>query len=272
MDKRKLVLFFSMPILLGLAVIFDQSRRAQDLLFTIPPAAVVPLESVQNSLAPVGVPVQRKLAFSSAKKNSDWKEFKSKFGAELEPTFSDDGKLVRILGHVNQGTKASGNFHPDDPQKVIARAHEVLKAASHLLKLQKEWPLEDPRVSGNEVSAQVSFHETHLGIPLSPYGGVKLDLGADGELLELASQYVPEVQVSGAKSLDAQSAQTKAIAAVMGGGHAEGGSEVIWATSAFAQNGPVLAYHAYEYMVDGRQVIVDAQNGKVLFRRDRRQY
>ncbi len=193
-----------------------------------------------------------------------WEEFKKRFGSELKPIFSG-GHLASARGGPGVGTRAAEGFRIDERRRVVARAREIVEAASGLLGLRTEFPLGDPALNQSAVSAQVFFEQTHQGVPLAPRGAVTVDLGTQGELLGLYSDYVPDVTISDEEKITAEQARVRA-----GIGYrepAEGGRAVYWLLGMGRS-----ARRAYEFIVEGQRVVVDAGTGAVLSRREKRHY
>jgi hypothetical protein len=225
-------------------------------------SAQVPPKSAALSLSPTPSPIPHRPLDAER----EWKEFTKKFGSELKPEFSKGGQLVKVTGN---GTKAKMNhpeFRPDEPKMAISRAREVIAAADELMGVRSDWPLESVATKGTPLSAQVFFNQTHEGMTVEPVGNIKIDLGADGELTGLYSDYAPQIIVTNEVRLDSEQAKANLLASIRNPAHVEGGSRVIWMVS--ERDGHV----AYQFSVDGRQVVVDAENGKILYTRDRRNF
>lgn len=207
-----------------------------------------------------------------AARDALWKNFREKFGQDLEPRFSSDGHLISVRGRPGRGKPHPG-FSPEDPRKALARAKEILEAANDLIGVTPDWPLEQPIAKGSKISAQVYFKEAASGVALAPFGSVWVDLDSQGGLLGLDSSYVPHPEVVNSASLDSGDARMRALASVPDGGSSlkvVGGDAVLWVER--DPNGVAQARYAYQYYVQGRQVIVDASSGAILHKRDVRQY
>lgn len=197
-------------------------------------------------------------------------ELKKRFGRDLMITFSG-GRLASVRGGPGFGARAGAGFRIDDRRRVVARAREIVEAAAGLLGLRPDFPLGDPALNQSAVSAQVFFEQTHHGIPLAPRGAVTVDLGPQGELLGLYSDYVPDVSVSvdpGGSRADEEKITAEQARIRAGVGYreqAEGGRQVYWLLGISPS-----ARLAYEFIVEGNRVVVDAGTGAVLSRRDRR--
>lgn len=198
--------------------------------------------------------------------------FRERFGASLVFERAADGSLIAIRGALGKGAKAEAGFRTDDVTLVRARALEILSAAGELIGLNSELPSGDPLTRTGPVSAQVYFHETWRGIALEPLGSVSVDLGPQGELLNLSSNYVSDVRVSGERRVSSSDARKQAEASVATSAlPTSGGRPIVW-VSRGPLGQPVQGRQAFDFDVGGRQVVVDAENGKILSSRDRRQY
>lgn len=195
-----------------------------------------------------------------------------RFGQGLKPEFTKEGILSAVRG-AREGSRPTANFRPEDPQAAIERAREVLRALEGALGLQAHSPLEDPAARNNANSAQVYFQQKIEGRPLAPYGSVTVDLGPNGELLGLDSAYVRDVRTAGTHQLTVEQARVRARSAAAGqvgaGSRVDGGHSLYWLASPGGQSR--LARPAYEFDAGGVQVIVDAEDGRILSKRDQRQ-
>jgi len=138
-----------------------------------------------------------------------WQQFLQEYGPGLVAEFSSDGHFVSAHNKPGDGAPAGSDFSPEDPEKAIARARQILTSAHDLLELRKEWPLENAAARSGSISAQVYFNETHDGVQLAPVGGVKVDLGSRGELLGLYSEYASHVDITNQVTLDPEEARQK---------------------------------------------------------------
>jgi hypothetical protein len=206
---------------------------------------------------------------SSPHRDSEWAQFTEKFGSNLRAEFAENGQLVSVQGQIDSGNATVSGFRPQDPQKAIDRAQDIVAAAQKLLGVKNEWPLGKPVTQGSPISAQVFMTETYRGMRVAPVGSLKVDLGPQGELLALYSNYASEVRVTNEAVLSSAEAQIKALSVVNSpqdtAVRVDGGEKVVWVTG---NEGRI----AYQFMVRGREVIVDAQTGKILHSRDKRQF
>jgi hypothetical protein len=235
-----------------------------------PSGAVSPAPPVASP-QPVGAPVPPRHASGD---RDAWKDFSGRFGAELKASRDERGKLMAIRGAPGSGERAGTGYSPEDEAQVRLRAREILAAAAGLLELEADSGLGEPRVRTGPVSAQAWFPQRVDGLEVEPAGGVTVDLGSQGELLNLSSDYVPGVQVTNQRSLVPDQARARAEAAVPGESGSlptVGGKPVIWVTRSGPGGAPV-GRQAYDFNVAGRQVVVDAGDGEILFKRDRRQF
>lgn len=200
-------------------------------------------------------------------------EFKSRFGLSLELGVDSAGCLVSVKGTPQKATPADGKFAPSDSAQAIVRAREVIRAASEFLCVDATWPLGEPIVSSSPFSAQASFHETRDGLPVLPFGAVSITLGPKGELLGLDSSYSGGGAIANERKLSQDEARAKVSAALPSdtdySGKALEGRPILW-VAARTDGGTSTVLHAYEYFSHGKQVIVDAGNGAILLKRERR--
>lgn len=175
-----------------------------------------------------------------------WKEFTRRYGSDLEPRYSTDGRLASL-----RGTGTPARSFQATSEGAEKRALEVLAAASALLGIEDALPLSNPKSVVTPNSGQVHFQESYEGSPIAPYGTVSVRLGAQGELLGIDSMYVPGVRPSNRRPSSPGP-----------------GSLVVWLSSPTPGSG---ARWAYETRENGQQIVRDAETGAVLFRRDRRQ-
>lgn len=201
------------------------------------------------------------------RKDLKLQQFKDKFGKDLVIAFDERGRLASVKGKMGSNMKADEGFTPDDPQKAIKRAKEILEAAGSLIGLNSSLPLGDPRVKTGNISAQVYFQEFVRDVPVAPVGNITVDLGPEGELIGLYSDYNGDLKVGNSFRIDSSQAKDMAVSAAITnestGLKTEGGSRVIWTNGNEGRC-------AYDFTVGSRQVIVDAETGKVIFQRDRR--
>ena len=271
MEQRK----FGQGVVWGVVVFLTIIVVESNLKRTMPPVSRSPSAPIaSNEKLPTGTVKNHALAkgtiripasqgLSPADQAALWEKFKDKFGGDLQAVYQPDGRLAIIKG-ASRAIPAAKGFRSDDPQMAIARAKEVLEAASAMIGVHAELPLENPIARGNEMATQVFFQETSGGISIAPTGTVTIQLGSEGEVKGLYADYMPDIQIGNDVAVDAAQAR-KAVE----GTRVEGGSQVIWMMDA---GSPATALHAYQYSADGRQVIVDAQTGKVIFKRDRRAF
>jgi hypothetical protein len=155
-------------------------------------------------------------------------------------------------------------FDPSSREKAIARAESILKKHAKASGIDRK-ALGEPRVRVGEASAQVFYKQNFEGAKVIPYGNVTVDLGPKGELLALDSDYVPEPRSENRRVLSAKEAMPASAS----------GLETIVGAPVFFMAYPEAGSpgrHAYEYNIEGKQVLVDASNGQVIFQRDRRKY
>lgn len=194
-------------------------------------------------------------------------------GDELRVELSREGRLASIRGRVGSGNPSSGEFDPRSSQQALERAQEILGMTRELIGVSEEFPLGGAEVHPGEFSAQVYFAQmSREGIPVEPGGKVSLSLGTRGELIGLDSDYRADLEsVAGARVISSAAGAFSVQSALEAEGQSgaaariSGGRPVLWA----GQGGRPRP--AYEYSADGRRYFVDAQDGRILARRDERQ-
>jgi hypothetical protein len=211
-----------------------------------------------------------------------WENFVDRFGYHLQPVYSQNGELLSIQSIEGQSIElskravqeASSGFHSSHPGEVKIRAREILNAAKELIKIDPAWPLDREEVRSGPVSAQVFFQETYQGMPVLPGGSVKVDLGSAGELLALHSSYRPSVEIVNQPVLSSDQAKAQALQFIRQQEaeglssdkfHAGPGTKVVWVET---NQGHI----AYQFHLHGREIVVDAKTGEVLYSHDKRIY
>ena len=272
------ILGFFLIALAGAGIYFVSRRE------TVVPASRIDLSagkpSGSPSPSPSPMPVKSPHSVSvekvfQGKQAVRWKEFQNEFGNELKADFGVSGYLESLRGAPRSGRSAGPGFSIRDSEASIRRARDVIEAARELMGVQPEFPLTSPIAHTSEVSSQVTFRETLGDIPVAPRGTVTVDLGARGEVLGVSSDYVHNIHIVNTRNLDPEVAKTRAVAAIPDVNPSispSDGRPVIWVAGSAGKAGSVEGRHAFEYTVQGRQVIVDASNGEILHRRDRRDF
>jgi hypothetical protein len=219
-------------------------------------------------------------------------EGRSRFGEALKFEWADGNLLARVRGGVGLPGPAGGKFDPKDRARALSRAKEILQTFAPGLGDSEAVRFEVHSFRATGVSAQIEFQQEWDGVPLAPLGHVAVDLGPSGELLSLEADTLREVEVSNSRKLGEAQARERAQATLEATGDRDrdagvgvdaegkgerprmgGGRLVVWVSRTMPQgSGRVQARFAYEYSIQGRQVIVDAETGEILFRRDQRQF
>ena len=283
MGKRRILVLVALTVSVGVSVgtLIDHERTTYMTTAlnaspttpdTLTASAAKSIQAPQAGSKKLGNLTPNKKAISEA---AAWELFKDKFGDDLQVHFFGEGenrRVAEILSPTSTAKKAKSNFNPEDPQQSIQRAKEVLDAARELLGLSEELPLEQPTAEVDPDTIHVHFQETVDGVPLMPRGTITMDLGSQGEVLGIYSQYVRGVKIVNSRQLGTD--QAKALASLVlldqkAGMRVEGGRAIVWAKGV---DGEVEGRHAFEFNVQGRQVIIDAQTGKVLYSRDHRHF
>ncbi len=262
-------------LLAGIAVVSILKMEPREMFFSPPGRSTVNqgLTSVSKKMSGISsqsISIRKQETHS----RSAWDRFRDQFGEELQAQFGPNGKLGSIRGRVSEGKRAGADFDPENPAKAIARAREILVGAKELLGLAPGLSLAKPLAKTSATSAQVFFTETQGGVPLAPYGTVSVNLGSEGELVEMDSTAVSGIKPVNTVAMSPDTAKLSAESAVKETAPSAipttGGREVLWVPDPMGVNGVSEGRYAFEYWVQGRQVIVDASSGKVLYKRDRR--
>lgn len=198
-----------------------------------------------------------------------WEKLLIDFGPNLYPQFTLTAQLISVRGSPQNQKTSNGNFDPQNNFQAIKRAKEIISAASQLLGLHPSWPLEYVVSHGSSISAQVFLSESYEGMRVAPSGHIKVDLGPEGQLLALYSDYVSPEHVKKVANLSTSEAGLKALTIVtqMSGKQFQPsiGEKIIWVTGN-------QGYLAYEYKIRGQVIVIDADTGRVLSSRDKRNF
>ena len=165
-------------------------------------------------------------------------------------------------------------FDPKDRRQVQARALEIVTDLADQLGVDPR-VLGDAQITPGNYSAQVYFKEKINGFEVEPLGNLTLDLGKQGELLGLYSSWVHLSPPTGGYELSQRRAQSYLENLNLGAkdphSRTPDSQGVISGRSLMWVNEQSLR-PAYEFYAQGHQVIIDAQSGRVLSKRDRRQF
>lgn len=228
----------------------------------------------QRKTRPSKATVPNKKASEPLTTNQRIEFLKKRYGRDLDFDFLTDNQLASIEGKVGRNISSVEKFTPEDPKRILNRAKSILSDVSPLLSLKADSPLGDPRVQVGSHSAQVYYSQSYEGTPLVPYGALSINLGPKGELLGLYSEYVPNLKVSNEFRISIEEGQRVAVDSIARQLRdplkVDGARKIIWIKDLDADKGEAVGLRAYEYTVSGYQIVVDAQEAKVVQRRDRR--
>jgi hypothetical protein len=262
MMKTKKSILFSGLIIISWAIIALVGKRP-------PSAQVLPARSISEASSKPGTLPQ---IISASGARSEVLPAVADLQSKLGPVtveYLPDGRIASIRGKLGL-SPAGYPFHPEDASQAIARALEIIEWTRDSLGIRKSLPLGKPHYRGNTYSAQVSFRETAEGQPVYPFGSVSVDLGRDGELLGLYSNYLSQVQVSNASdpTLPVDQAKQQVIDST-GLSSIRGGTPIVWSGPTEV---PGDARRAYQFYARGWEVVADATTGAILSRQDRRTF
>ena len=275
MRKNDWILLSGLTFIMGLLFI-HRSLNPEQIAVQTPQVATPAPIAVNAGFIAAPTQVKRTLAATAVNTERAWNKFKDKYGGNLQPGYMNHGLISTIQGSL-ESKPASGRFNASDSQQAIARSKEVLGDVQDLIGYKITQPLTNPVYRGSDQYAEVSFQEQIQGIPIEPFGTITVSLGPEGELKSLYSTYVADINVPNIDTakLSQDTGRARAIASVTDASpqsRASAGTVVIWATPPSSPNGTPQGRAAYSYYVEGRQVVVDASSGEVIFRRDKRQF
>ncbi len=206
----------------------------------------------------------------------NWDGFLKNFGFDFTPEFSENHHLTAIRGSLGSNLPASTrDFTTTSPPQVAQRATDILDAVKNLVGINDRYPVQPTSIRTGPLTAQAFYQETYNSLPLANAGHLKVDLGPKGELLVLESDYIPSVEISNQRKIDTSTAKSKAFEnlrrtqahsdSIQNAVPTDSERPVIW------MSGKNQGKIAYQFMIQGREIVIDAENGSVLFNRDRRQ-
>lgn len=204
---------------------------------------------------------------------AEWKRFQNEYGQDLIPKFLPDGTIASIRGGPGAG-RVAGGFQPNDVEGVRRRAREVMEDLADLIGVDQATELQGPTARGDSNVPQAEFFQTADGLPIEPLGRIRMDLGKGGELIGVYSEYVRNVRLEGEVRLNEAEARKRVKEALPGETSSlpvGGGRLVAWVVQA-VRTPSVQARRAYEFYWNGRRVVVDSENGRILSNQSHRSH
>ena len=195
------------------------------------------------------------------------KQLKETFGEQVRADFDQKGHLISLSKGTDLTQSNDRTFSPHDAKSVLSQAHKLLSSATSLINIRQDSPLGTPTVHTGQYSAQVFYKQLYKTFPVYPHGNITLDIGPKGELLNLSSDYVHGITTTNHIKLTRQDAQN-AISQQFPEELSEGGRIIVWIPTPTNPNGQF----AYEFLVKGKKILIDAETGKILSRKDQRQF
>jgi hypothetical protein len=244
------------------------------------PMSMLPLSvatiSPAPDLKPNRAPVKTTLAPLSVQDfDRSWKRFQEVFGEGFDATFTDD----RRLSHVRAGEGSSIgalNYKRGNKEAALKRAEEVLHEAGSLIRIDPVLPLVARDVLSDEISSKVEFAQTYKNVPIEPFGKVTVQLDEAGGLRGLYSNYISDPVITNEPTQDPSVLKDSLLSQVhFTPDHPDQvstGTLILFAPGPQDSESKVPLTYAYRFFVDGREVVVDASNGKILSEKDRRQF
>ena len=193
--------------------------------------------------------------------------------AQLE--FTPEGRLSSL--RQKSGPRSVQGYDAAQASHVLSRARSFLGEAAGLLSAAPGTSFGDETVRADPHQGDVFFRQMAQGIPLAPQGSLSLTFGSGGELKALAADLVPgPLEVTGGFQLSSEVASRAATevltqelqGAIIQAHEIKGGARRIWVQS--REDGTFEGRPAYEFVIRGRKVVIDAQSGVVLLKRDKR--
>lgn len=201
-----------------------------------------------------------------------WDRFLQKYGRSLEPDFSPQGVLLSIRTPHEGGLTRASDFNSENSESILSRSREILGDLKEVLGVSLEH-LGDVVVRGTSISAHAYYRQNIDSIPLQPYGTVSMDLGPQGELIGFYSTLVPGAHLRNHRTLSVGEVRAIVLSTLNPRpAHFSEGGAIIWVPAPGNLNGGRTseAYHAYSYLADGVEIIANAENARILARRDRK--
>lgn len=195
------------------------------------------------------------------------------FGSHAKATYNEKGFLIELKSDSESADYISG-FDLADNNSVIDRAKEILGELKTHLGIERLSDLGEPVIQKSDVSAIIEFPQlSDAGFPMRPSGATTVRIGASGQILGLTSTWVSgRIQIQNQWKLNSSQARARAQSTATEPSYSSNPSpakKILWVASIDSQH-RAHAFHAYEFSVNGRQVVVDAATGEILFNRDRR--
>ncbi len=217
------------------------------------------------SVIPVPAPPTSGVSEGYATRAEQWARFQELFGRNLRADIQGSGRINSIRGSGDPAP--GGRFSPSREETVRHRAEAILRELRPLIGAPTAGGFAAPVISTGTTTAQVFYRQSMDGLMLEPFGSVTIQLGEDGELVGVASDYLESVQISNSRTLSPEEARTQAATRAQASPEDLGaGRPVLWTRT------PTEAKHAYSFSARGRQIIIDAGTGDVILDRDRRRY
>lgn len=279
-DLRKFLFILVLPlVVLGIwfgPVVFREKENFK----TIPnaPGAVLGTSSVPEvQPGPKSVShsqISRTALREASRMKELWGVFQAGYGPFDENTFSPDLRLLRLRS--DQSIAAGGGFQSGQRNSVLARGEEIVKNAQELLGLDSFRSLSLASIQTDEFSSQLEWIQTVQGLPIEPAGRLSLQLTQEGGLRGLYSSIIADYRISNQVSMSMVEARQLVFSSLQF--HLEHpekvndlGHLILFAKNFQQSSTQVELRHAYRFWIEGREIIVDADNGQLLSEKDRRQ-
>lgn len=195
------------------------------------------------------------------------KEYEWTGSQNVEVTLSErGGRLLALKVVGGRPLTAPGELETDhESEKVRKRARWVLERLAPKIGVGDPQSLRETKVNQSPLSAVVHFEQTHQALPLLDRGSIRVVFSQDGRLVSVHSDFVAEVRPQGEFVLSESQAQTQLGNSLKKDPSTLRPGRVGWVVVDRARINPV-----YEWWSEGKQVMVSATDGRVLWMKDQR--
>jgi hypothetical protein len=169
---------------------------------------------------------------------------------------------LESLVKLEKTSQPSSGFNSLDAKIVEKQARVVLEQVSKSLGVEAR-DLKTAGINAGAFSAQAYFQQTIEGLEVAPYGSVSLDFSKEGELARLENDLIRPHEIVNLPKLTSQEVQTNLKLSSKP-------RHILWASRPASDKGATALVHAYEFHEQGHQIVVNAESGEVLYKRDRR--
>ena len=172
-----------------------------------------------------------------------------------------DGNIVELLGKPGNRNRDIKGFSTETEIEITKRASQIMEQLNGTF--DRAGLSNYATVVTGSRSAQAFYQQIYGGYPVRPSSGVKVDLAKNGGVIRVSSDVRPIHSIGNSPVLDSESAMAEAKKHMSSARSIVGGEHVIWVRGD-------TGFHGYSFNADGKQIVINAENGDVLFKKDRR--